>query len=175
VAIYGRIVVEYFTYTALWYGALRDQVIRIMVVRDPTGRRHDKAFFCTDGAVSPGFILESYAHRWTLEVTFHNCKQSLGFEDPQNQTATAVRRTAPFALLVYDLVLLWAAEQQTTEAARPWPARPWYRRKVTRSFPDLLTALRLAGWRQFFSAPSHRTPWSEKPFTAWPDAVLATA
>ena len=37
-----------FTLDALWYGALRSQLVRIVVVRDPSRRRHDEAFFCTD-------------------------------------------------------------------------------------------------------------------------------
>lgn len=175
-AIYGRTVpVQYFTYTALWYGALRDQVVRIVVVRDPAGRRRDEAFFCTDPAVGPLAILETYAHRWTLEVTFHDSKQFLGLEDPQNQTAPAVRRTAPFAFVVYDLVLLWAAAQESAASPTGWLARPWYRHKTTPSFLDLLTTLRRAGWRQFVSEPSVPGPWPQKPFTSWPDAVLATA
>ena len=50
-----------FTLTALWYGALRDQPVRIVIVRDPSGRRRDEAFFCTDLTVDPAFILEGYA------------------------------------------------------------------------------------------------------------------
>jgi hypothetical protein len=179
IAIYGRRVsVEYFTYTALWYGALRAEPIRIVVVRDPTGRRYDEAFFCTERTVSPTVILERYAHRWTLEVTFHDSKQYLGFEDPQNQTATAVRRTAPLAFVVYDLVLLWYATgyaQRQPPALLGWPARPWYRAKSRPAFPDMLTALRRAGWRRCFSEAAQTAPWPQNPSASWPDAVLATA
>jgi len=176
VAIYGRAVtVHSFTYTALWYGALRDQVVRIVVVRDPSGRRQDEAFFCTDPTTGPLPILEIYAHRWTLEVTFHDCKQFLGFADPQNQAATAVRRTAPFAFVVYDLVVLWAAAQESAAPTTRWPARPWYRHKTTPSFLDLLTTLRRAGWRQFVSQPSDPIRWPQNPYPTWPDALLATA
>jgi hypothetical protein len=175
-ALYGRtVMVQYFSYTALWYGALREAPVRIVVVRDPAGHRHDEAFFCTDPTVRPPEILEASAHRWTLEVTFHDCKQHLGFEDPQNQTALAVRRTAPFALVVYDLVLLWAAAQGLPAFTGSWPVRPWYRQKTTTSFLDLLTALRRSGWSQFFSEPSRPVRRPQNPCPAWPDAVLATA
>jgi hypothetical protein len=176
VTIYGRrVAVEYFTYTALWYGALREQPVRIVVVRDPRGARRTEAFFCTDPAMSPTRILEGYARRWTLEVTFHDSKQHLGFEDAQNQTATAVRRTAPFAFVVYDLVLLWYAEEQRLGRAADWPARPWYRVKASVSFLDMLSALRRAGWRRFFSEAPHPARWPQNSCTSWPDAVLATA
>ena len=79
--------------TALWYSALREQPIRIVVVRDPSGRRRDEAFFCTDLCRDAAFVLETYAHCWTLEVTFHDSKQYLGFGQAQSQTPTAVQRT----------------------------------------------------------------------------------
>src|SRR6266853_1865911 len=108
--LYGRAVTpRIFTLDALWYGALRAQLIRIVVVRDPSGRRHDEAFFCTDLGRDAAFVLQTYAHRWTLEVTFHDSKQHLSFGQAQTQTSTAVQRTAPFSGLVYSLVVLWAA------------------------------------------------------------------
>src|SRR5215213_2804910 len=60
--LYGRRVAPLtFACTALWYHALRDQPLRIVVVRDPRGRRKDEAFFCTDLSASPGLIPERYA------------------------------------------------------------------------------------------------------------------
>ena len=56
---YGRAVTPLvFGCTALWYGALREQPVRIVLVRDPSGRRCDEAFFCTDLTVDHAFILE---------------------------------------------------------------------------------------------------------------------
>src|SRR5918998_823501 len=78
VTLYGRPVTPHvFALTALWYAALPEHLVRIVVVRDPAGRRQDEAFFCTDPGVTDGFILEGYARRWTLEVTFHDSKQWL--------------------------------------------------------------------------------------------------
>src|SRR3954447_7296014 len=79
VTLYGRQVTPLvFGCTALWYGALRDQPVRIVIVRDPSGRRRDEAFFCTDLTADHAFILEGYARRWTIEVAFHD-QQLLGF------------------------------------------------------------------------------------------------
>jgi hypothetical protein len=153
VVLYGRVVTpRLFTFSALWYGALRAQPIRIVVVRDPSGRRHAEAFFCTDLAQDPAFILQTYAARWTLEVTFHDSKQHLGFGQAQNQTPQAVARTAPFAGLVYSLVLLWAAAHLQQGGTLDWLLRPWYRTKVAVAFPDLLAALRHELWRARFCA-----------------------
>src|SRR3989442_867843 len=72
--LYGRAVTpRIFTLDALWYGALRSQLIRIVVVRDPSGRRHDEAFFCTDLGRDAAFVLQTYAARWTLEGTQPHC------------------------------------------------------------------------------------------------------
>jgi hypothetical protein len=156
--LYGKTVTPLvFRGTALWYGALRQAAVRFVVVRDPSGRRHDEAFFCTDLTVTVAFLLTAYAKRWTLEVTFFDCKQALGFEEPQNQTARAVQRTAPFAALVYALVVLWAAQQVRAGHVLRWVTRPWYRHKASLSFADLLAAFRQA------SACRGRPPVSAPP------------
>jgi hypothetical protein len=162
VTIYGRTVTtQGRTMRALWYAALRAQPVAIVLVRDPTGKRRDEAFFCTDLAADARFILEAYARRWCLEVTFHDAKQFLGFAEPQCQAPRAVQRTAPFALLVYDLVLLWFAEHAHSTTRPTWPVRPWYRHKAAPSFVDMLAALRAALGPPRFLEPAcparHRT------------------
>jgi len=152
VSIYGRSVgTSVFRCTALWYAALRDQPVRIVIVRDPAGKRRDDSFFCTDLSASARFILETYAKRWTLEVMFHDAKQSLGLEDSPAQAAQAVERTAPMAALVYALVALWYAGRSQEQRDTAWPLRPWYRRKSTPSFPDMLAALRRDSWQLYIS------------------------
>jgi hypothetical protein len=146
VTLYGRAVTPLvFRGTALWYGVLRAAPVRYVVVRDPSGRRKDAAFCCTDLAASAAFLLETYAKRWTLEVTFFLLKGLLGFDEPQNQTALAVRRTAPFAGLVLALVVLWYAAELQAGRAAAWAPRPWYRRKAAPSFGDVLATLRQQG------------------------------
>jgi hypothetical protein len=181
VTLYGRTVTPHvLALTALWYAALPEHPVRIVVVRDPTGRRQDEAFFCTDPGATEAFILEGYARRWTLEVTFHDTKQHLGLADSQAQAPTAVRRTAPVACLVYALVLLWYADQihpdlAAAHAPADWLDRPWYRAKAAPSFPDRLTTLRRAGWRRYLSFPPSPPRCPQNPAFSWPDAVLATA
>src|SRR3954467_14708005 len=174
--LYGRQVTPLvFGCTALWYGALRDQPVRIVIVRDPSGRRRDEAFFCTDLTVDHAFILEGYAHRWTIEVAFHDQKQFLGFEDPQNQTAEAVARTAPMASVAYDLILLWYAARLQQGFAAGWTVRPWYRSKTTPSSLDMLTAAREEAWRLCFSAPPSPGPAAQKSAHSWANHVLLAA
>jgi len=176
IQIYGRTVETLvFTKTAMWYVALREQAVKIVIVRDPSGRRKDEAFFCTDVQAEAACILQTYSARWTLEVAFRDVKQELGFEDPQQRLELAVRRTAPMACLVHDLVLLWKAGCYQPGQPATWVERPWYRRKTAPSFADLLTELRLAAWRQrLFDLPCG-SRWSKKSLSPWDLAVLATA
>jgi hypothetical protein len=175
--LYGRPVRPLvFRLTALWYVAQRTQPVRIVVVRDPSGRRRDEAFFCTDCTASAAFILSSYAHRWTLEVAFHDVKQCLGFEDPQNQTPQAVRRTAPLAFVSYDLVLLWSARRACQGRPVGWIERPWYRSKTTASFADMLLAARFATWRHLtLSDPASPSRRRKNWLPPWNHALLASA
>lgn len=146
VTLYGRTVRPLvFRGTALWYSVLREAPVRYVVVRDPSGRRTDAAFCCSDLSVSVAFLLESYAKRWTLEVTFFLLKGLLGFDEPQNQSVQAVRRTAPFAGLVFALIVLWYATELQAGRVATWTARPWYQRKAAPSFADVLATLRHAG------------------------------
>ena len=176
VTLYGRQVTPLvFGCTALWYGALRDHPVRIVIVRDPNGRRRDEAFFCTDLTADHAFILAGYARRWTIEVTFHDQKQFLGFEDPQNQTPEAVARTAPMASIAYALILLWYAARFHQGLTTGWLVRPWYRSKTTPSFLDMLTAVRQESWRLYFSAPPSPGPSPQNSAHSWANDLLATA
>jgi hypothetical protein len=161
---YGRPVTPLvFSVAAVWSGVLRDQPLRIVAVRDPSGRRRDEAFFCTDLSVGTPFSLAGYARRWTLEVSSHDQQQCPGFEDPQQQAERAVARTAPLAGLVSALVLLWYAGQVEQGLARGWIARPWYRAKTAPSFLDMLTALRQDSRPRVIAAPACPPPRLNKP------------
>jgi hypothetical protein len=159
VTLYGRTVIPLvFRGTALWYSVQRAAPLRYVVVRDPSGRRKDAAFCCTDLGVSVAFLLETYATRWTLEVTFWLLKGWLGFEEPQNQTECAVRRTAPFAGVVFALIILWYAATLQAGRAATWLERPWYRRKAAPSFADVLATLRQQGLAAATAAAARPRP-----------------
>ena len=99
-ALYGKQVkLWYQTIDALWYPSAGQQLLRIVVVHDPSGRRRDDCFFSLDLTLSATQILETFSRRWPLEVCFRDVKQFLGFEDPQNRVAKATTRTAPLIFL----------------------------------------------------------------------------
>ncbi len=67
-------------------------------------------------------------------------------ETQERMYAARGLRTAPFAFLVYALVLLWYADAGSSGMPGSWLQRPWYRGKEAPSFLDMLTAVRRAGW-----------------------------
>ena len=162
--LYGRRVrVWYKSCTALWYNSAGRRLLRIVVVRDPSGRRKDDCFFSTDLSLSAKAILELFAQRWPLEVAFYNAKQFLGLEDPQNRTPQAVRRTAPMALYLHTLVILWFAKHGRFNAEAYRRAHPWYTRKRTPSFADMLAYLKTASVRESISRyPGQKPPSLKK-------------
>ena len=129
---------------ALYYTAGKDRLLAIVLVRDVEGQRPDQMFYCTLLEWDARTILSAYAHRWAIEVTFENTKQLLGLEDPANRLPLAVQRTAPMALLLHSLIVLWFAKYGY-EWLR-FPERPWYPWKTEPSFADMLTALRRLSW-----------------------------
>jgi SRSO17 transposase len=125
---------------ALYYNAGGDRELTIVLVRDLEGKRPDQMFYCTKLAWTAQQVLTAYSYRWAIECTFENCKQLLGLEDPANRLPKAVERTAPTALFLYSLVVVWF--HQTGHRFLRFPKRPWYSRKQEPSFADLLTTLR---------------------------------
>jgi hypothetical protein len=119
-----------------------DRPLRVVAVEALRGGRGRQAFYSTCPEASAEQVLAWYAMRWAMEVTFHDAKGQLGFEEPQNWTRQAVRRTAPLALLLYSLVVLWFA----TEGQQHFvlQRRPWYPQKQQASFADMLATLRQA-------------------------------
>jgi len=128
------------TQQALYYKAGGQRLLTIVLTHDLYGKRPMQMFYCTKLAWDARQILSTYACRWAIECTFENCKQHLGLEDPANRLPLAVRRTAPMALLLYTLVIVWF--HQGGHRFLRLPYRPWYLGKREPSFADLLTTVR---------------------------------
>jgi hypothetical protein len=176
VTLYGKQVkLWYLTIDALWDPSAGQQLLRIVVVHDPRGRRRDDCFFSTDLTLSPTQILEIFSRRWPLEVCFRDVKQFLGFEDPQNRVAKATTRTAPLIFFIYDLVLLWHAQSGHHLAVHSALDRSWYPHKTSVSFEDILRTLRHATWKEkIFDDPAldAHTRKIFQPFVEWAKAVM---
>ncbi len=134
------------TRRALYYKAGGTRLLNIVLVRDTLGKRPEQMFYCTHLDWDARTILATYACRWAIEVTFENSKQLLGFEDPANRTPKAVERTAPLALVLYSLIVLWFHRHGHRQVE--YPDRPWYLRKEEPSFADQLSTLRRLSWQE---------------------------
>ena len=126
--------------------AAPERPLRIVASAAIGGGRGREGFYSTCHEASAEQVMTWYAMRWSVEVTFRDCKQHLGFEQPQGWTRDTVERTAPLAMLLHTLVVLWF----TKEGHRLWRPtnRPWYSAKVDPSFLDMLVTLRQASVRQ---------------------------
>ena len=133
----------------LYYKSGGQRLLNVVLTRDTDGKRPDQMFYCTRLDWTPKQILSCYAGRWSIEVCFENAKQLLGFEDPANRVTKAVERTAPIALILYSLNILWF--HQDGHKKVKYPERPWYKQKTTPSFADILCTLRRESFMGWFS------------------------
>src|SRR3954454_2778224 len=134
------------TIQALYYKAGCDRLLTIVLVHDLEGKRPDQMFYCTKLDWTARQILSAYASRWAIECTFENSKQLLGLEDPANRLPKAVERTAPLALMLSSMVVVWF--HRAGHASVRFPVRPWYRKKQEPSFADMLTTLRRLSYEE---------------------------
>ena len=154
VHIYGRRqTVEYKTIDAQWYRVCHVRLLRVVVVRVTTGTVGIRVYFSTDTTMTPEQLLQRYALRWTIEVTFRDLKQLLGFADPPSRKRAAVERTAPWVGLLFSIVVLWY-DQHGHGSVLDWtPLRPWYRHRKGPSFQDILATARRAAAATAFVDP----------------------
>ena len=128
--------------------------LKVVAVEPLTGGRKRQAFFSTCPDDDAEAVLTRYAARWSMEVSNHDAKGQLGFEQPQGWTRRAVQRTAPVAMLLYSLVVLWFSRDGHRHYAPP--LRPWYPSKSQASFADMLATLRCQSVRgEVFSMGLH--------------------
>jgi hypothetical protein len=120
--------------------AAPDRPLKVVAVAPLSGGREPQAFFSTCADDTAEQMLTRYAARWSLEVTFHDAKGQLGFEQPQGWSMLAVQRTAPVAMLLYSLIVLWFS-RDGHHHYQP-PVRPWYVGKTQASFADMAATLR---------------------------------
>ena len=147
--------VEFVSQTAHWYKATQGLVpIRWVFVHDLDGTHEDRYFYSTDPSLSPSRIIGLYTGRWSIEVTFQECKHHLGLATPRNRKEKSVLRTVPCLLGLFSLItlLFHRHTQGKTCAPRAWP---WYAKSEI-TFADALATVRGSLWRQTIFAGSDR-------------------
>lgn len=107
------------TFLATWRPA--GGVIRVVLVDEPTGWR---AYFCTDTSASVADILGMVADRFSLEITFRECKQVVGAGQQQVRFIWANVGTFHVCLWTFTMTEAWAwgrkDEELVDRSASPW-------------------------------------------------------
>jgi hypothetical protein len=134
--------------------------LRVVAVEPLSGGRQPQAFYSTCHEATAEQVIAWYAMRWSIEVTFHDSKQHLGFQEPQGWSRRAVERTAPVAMLLYSLVLLWFAGEGH-HVYQPLDCS-WYKSKAAPSFADMLATLRRQSVKRQVLSLALRGPGARK-------------
>lgn len=134
------------TRDVLWYGVNPTDLVRLVIVRDPTGIEPDDFFITTDLDASGADTASRYAGRWSIEVCFRDVKQHLGGENPQSWKRQGPERAACLSLWLQAMTWCWYLTEHPT--GNTWIPKPWYPHKATPSFLDALAALRRTLWHQ---------------------------
>jgi hypothetical protein len=108
----------------LYYTAGNDRLLRFVLSRDTVGDRPTRIFYSTNVSMKAREILSLFSFRWSIEVTHFDCKQHLGLEDAANRKEKAVQRTAPMAMFLHSLTVVWYAIGGHKDFQIP--DRPWY-------------------------------------------------
>ena len=119
--------------------------IRWVFVYEEQSDREDY-FYSTDPDMTPQRIVELFAGRWNIEVTFQEVRAHLGFETTRQWCKNSVRRGGALLLGLFSVVALvwneWAKTHRTKVHGTPCYA------KTDPTFADALAAVRVLLWEQ---------------------------
>ena len=152
----ARRTVKFVTETSLWYDKHHSQVTPIRwvcVLGDPKQGREDAYFYSSDTEMTATRIIEVYASRWNIEVTFEEIRALLGLETTRHWCRQSVLRVTPLLLGLFTAVaLMWANLPQCKHRCQS--DTPCYAKR-TLTFADALFAVRWELWRQTLLVRHH--------------------
>jgi hypothetical protein len=133
-----------------WYRARGNRRAALIPVRwvftyNAQGDREDY-LYSTDPSWTPERIIETFAGRWPIEVSFEELRAHLGFETTRHWCKNSVLRVAPCLLGLFSVVSLIYAElaRQGKVKIRVTPC--YFKTEPT--FADALAAVRRLLWEQ---------------------------
>ena len=147
-----KVIKQLWSREVLWYRVCPDVMVRLVIVRDPTGVEPDDFFFTTDLNMAPGEVASIYASRWPIEVIFRDVKQTVGGQQPQTWKGQGPIRAASLAFWLHGTI--WLSYLNGWDGKPTWPHRDWYTAKVVPNFADAMAELRRSLWRERISAAS---------------------
>jgi hypothetical protein len=127
-----------------------------VLTRDQASKRPPKALFSTDLVQTAEQIISDFMKRWTLEVTFEECRAQLGVETQRQWSDLAIERTTPLLFGLYSLVALFGQTLSSDEGI-PVAQAAWYH-KQTPTFRDVLALVRRHLWGDFSFSTSPDSP-----------------
>lgn len=141
--------------TGLWYGKHDNRVIAIRwvcVLGDAEQGRENAYFYTTDLSMEPARIVELYAARWNIEVTFQECRALLGLGTTRHWCRRSVLRVTPVLLGLFTGVALIWKELSASSLGHAKPPEllsqtPCYRKRAM-TFADALYLVRRQVWEQ---------------------------
>ena len=151
--------VRYVTEESLWYDKHGNSVTPIRwacVLADEQLELEDTFFFCSDVSMDAAKIIEQYARRWNIEVTFEESRALLGLETTRHWCKQSVLRVTPILLGLFSAVaLMWhnlpKARRQVVATATPcYP-------KTHVTFADALAAVRRELWEEVLLGHSRKS------------------
>ena len=123
--------------------------VRWLYTHDPQTGKQDW-FLCTDPAHAPAGVVEDFAGRWSLEVTFEEGRAHLGWETTRQRCAASVLRCGPCLIALFSVVSLifvrlWRSGSGSGSGAQRMHHTPCYH-KAEPTFADALYAARRMFW-----------------------------
>jgi hypothetical protein len=125
--------------------------VRWLYTHDPQTGKEDW-FFCTDPAYAPLAVVEDFAGRWSIEVTFEEGRAHLGWETTRQRCERSVLRCGPCLIGLFSLIALIFARlwrERAGERGRghwSWTHQTPCYQKAEPTFADALYAVRRVLW-----------------------------
>lgn len=110
--------------------------LRVVITRDPRGRRKGAILSSTDLSLTPEQIIEIFSRRWSIEQLFADTKQAIGLDSAEVRRPNSVVRHAALAFALVTLVRVWA--HGNISRRRPPPTS--FASQLSELREDILTA-----------------------------------
>jgi hypothetical protein len=148
IAWYGssRRKIKHVSETGLWYSVHQVAVVPIRWVCVLGNKGLEDAYFYSSRQdIDPRRIVELYAMRWNIEVTFEETRALLGLETTRHWCKKSVLRATPILMGLFTAVSLIWNQLSTSIAKELLSQTPCYR-KQSMTFSDVLYLVRREIW-----------------------------
>jgi len=155
--------IEYLTFTCLWYHAGSTPVtLRIVLVKTPGGKNEAEAFFSTDINLTPTKIIRYFVLRWNIEVTFEETRAHLGVETQRQWSDNAIARTTPLLMGLFSFITLTALKMHQIKPLVSMETASWYDKKGELTFSDIIAVVKRSIWsNKYFSKSQNQLDFNK--------------